>query len=100
MQWIVVGRAGVCWLMVELGFVLNLSGDLDSSQNPNEIQGLPPLHSSPARSRDDDKFRFFCPRWLLGRDCLFLTVSSDLLMRDNLFEIITSSRTFYIQVSS
>lgn len=29
---------------------------------------------------------------------LSLSLSSDLLMRDNLFEIITSSRTFYVQV--
>lgn len=31
---------------------------------------------------------------------LSLSLSSDLLMRDNLFEIITSSRTFYVQVKS
>lgn len=41
---------------------------------------------------------FFHPCWFVGSDCLFLAVPSDLLMRDNLFEIITSSRTFYIQV--
>lgn len=29
-----------------------------------------------------------------------LSLCSDLLMRDNLFEIITSSRTFYVQVNT
>lgn len=29
---------------------------------------------------------------------MFVFVDSDIMMRDNLFEIVTSSRTFYVQV--
>lgn len=54
------GRAGVCQLLVELGcFWLKLSGDLHSSQNPNEIQSLSSMHSSPVRCRDEGKYRVF-----------------------------------------
>ncbi|XP_030878219.1 pleckstrin homology domain-containing family A member 2-like [Leptonychotes weddellii] len=38
--------------------------------------------------------------WMLPLDLFAFSLSSDLLMRDNLFEIITSSRTFYIQADS
>lgn len=34
----------------------------------------------------------------MSSNCFPFSLSSDLLMRDNLFEIITSSRTFYVQV--
>lgn len=77
MQWITVGegrglpadgRAG--------GFWLKLSGDLDSSQNPNEIQGLPSICSSLAHSRDEDKYRAFS----VHDGCWGVTVSFSLFL--------------------
>lgn len=63
--------------MLELeGFWLKLSGDLDSSRNSYEIQGLPLIHSSSAHSRDEDQYRVFS----VHDGCWGVTVSFSLFL--------------------